>query len=59
LTQALNISLKENECDLTKYSSLYITDGIKIKKIHRKTRIGISRGIDKKWNFSIEPSNYF
>ena len=59
LTQALNISLKENGHDLTKYSSLYITDGLKTKKIHRKPRIGISRGLDKKWNFSIDISDYF
>ena len=45
--------------DLTKYSSLYIANGIKIKKIHKKTRIGISRGTDKKWNFSINPHDYF
>ena len=54
-----NISLKENGHDLTKYSSLYITDGLKTKKIHRKPRIGISRGLDKKWNFSIDISDYF
>jgi DNA-3-methyladenine glycosylase len=59
LTQALNISLKENGCDLTKYLSLYITDGIKIKKIHKKPRIGISRGLDKKWNFGIDLLDYF
>jgi len=59
LTQALDITLQENGDDLTKYSSLYITNGIKIKKIHKKSRIGITRGIDKKWNFSIDPSDYF
>jgi len=59
LTQALNISIKENGCDLTKYSSLYITNGIEIKKIHKKYRIGISKGIMKKWNFSIEENDYF
>ena len=59
LTQALDITLQDNGNDLTKYSSLYIANGIKIKKIHKKSRIGISRGIDKKWNFSIEPSDYF
>ena len=59
LTQALDITLQENGDDLTKYSSLYITNGIKIKKIHKKPRIGISRGTDKEWNFSIDPSDYF
>ena len=59
LTQALDISLKENGHDLTKYSSLYIIDGLKTKKIHRKSRIGISRGLDKKWNFSIDICDYF
>ncbi len=59
LTQALNISIKENGCDLTKYSSLYITNGIEIKKIHKKYRIGISKGTMKKWNFSIEENDYF
>ena len=33
LTQALDITLQENGDDLTKYSSLYITNGIKIKKV--------------------------
>ena len=59
LTQALDISLKENGHDLTKYSPLYIIDGLKTKKIHRKSRIGISRGLDKKWNFSIDICDYF
>ena len=59
LTQALNISLKENGHDLTKYSSLYIIHGLKTKKIHSKSRIGISRGLDKKWNFSIDTCDYF
>ena len=59
LTRALNISLKENGHDLTKYSALYITDGLETKKIHRKPRIGISRGLDKKWNFSIDIYDYF
>ena len=59
LTQALDISLKENGHDLTKYSSLYIIHGLKTKKIHSKSRIGISRGLDKKWNFSIDICDYF
>ena len=33
LTQALDITLQENSHDLTKYSSLYIANGIKIKKM--------------------------
>jgi len=59
LTQALDITLQENTNDLTKYSSLYITNGIKVNKIHKKPRIGISRGTEKEWNFSIDPSDYF
>ena len=31
----------------------------KAKKINRLPRIGISKAIDKKWNFSINPKDYF
>ena len=58
LTQALNITM--NQCceDLTKKSKLYISDGIKIKKIIQKSRIGISKGLDKQWNFSFPIKDY-
>ena len=59
LTIAMNISMKENNRDLTKKSSIYISEGITPKKIEKSTRIGISKGIDKEWNFSINPKNYF
>ena len=45
--------------DLTKKSELYISDGIKIKKTTQKPRIGISKGLDKHWNFSFNANDYF
>jgi DNA-3-methyladenine glycosylase len=52
LSQALKITLKQYNHDLTKNSSLYITDGIKPKKITKAPRIGISIGTEKLWNFN-------
>ena len=52
LTQAMQITLKEYNLDLTKNSSLFIIDGEKPAKIIAKPRIGIKIGIDKLWNFS-------
>ena len=52
LTQAMQITLKEYNLDLTKNSSLFIVDGEKPAKIIAKPRIGIKTGIDKLWNFS-------
>ena len=59
LTIAMNISMKENNLDLTKKSSIYISEGIIPKKINKLPRIGITKGIDKKWNFSIKSKDYF
>ena len=55
LTQALMITKKEYGEDLTKKSTLYITDGFEIKKseILAGPRIGIKKANDKKWNFKI------
>ena len=52
LTQAMQITLKEYNLDLTENSSLFIVDGEKPAKIIAKPRIGIKTGIDKLWNFS-------
>lgn len=54
LTQALKISKKQYGEDLSKVSSLYITEGIKAEKISANTRIGIKKGNEKLWNFKIE-----
>jgi DNA-3-methyladenine glycosylase len=53
LTQAMMITKKEYGEDLTKKSSLYVTDGFEIKKseIIAGPRIGIKKAIDKMWNF--------
>jgi DNA-3-methyladenine glycosylase len=59
LTIALDITKNEHNKDITKKSSIYIKDGIKPKKIKAGPRIGISKGLDKKWNFSINPKDYF
>ena len=34
-------------------------NGIKPKKIYQKSRIGISKGVEKKWNFSINVKDHF
>jgi len=52
LTQAMQITLKQYNLDLTKNSSLFIIDGKKPAKIIAKPRIGIKTGINKLWNFS-------
>jgi len=59
LTQALDITIKDYGIDMTKKSNLYITTGIKPKKVNAKSRIGISKATDKKWNYSINPKDYF
>ena len=59
LTMAMNISMKENNIDLTKRSLIYISEGIVPKKIKKMPRVGISKATDKKWNFSINPKDYF
>jgi DNA-3-methyladenine glycosylase len=55
LTRALNITKKEYGEDLTKRSSLYVTEGVEIKKseILSGPRIGIKKANDKMWNFKI------
>ena len=57
LTQAMQITLKQYNLDLTRNASLFIIDGKKPTKIIAKPRIGINQGIDKLWNFSID--NHF
>ena len=59
LTQAMGITMKQYGKDLTKKPGLYISDGIKIKNIVKKSRIGISSGLDKQWNFSFNTNDYF
>ena len=52
LTQAMQITLKQYNLDLTKNSSLFIIDGKKPVKIIANPRIGIKTGVNKLWNFS-------
>ena len=52
LTQAMKITLKQYNHDLTNKSSLFIIDGEKPIKIIAKPRVGIKIGVDKLWNFS-------
>ena len=54
LTQAMQIAKKQYHVDLTKDSDLFIMDGIKPTKILAKSRIGITLGVDKLWNFSFK-----
>ena len=50
---ALDITKKQYGEDIVKSKILYITDGITPKKIFASPRIGISAGLEKKWNFRI------
>jgi DNA-3-methyladenine glycosylase len=54
LTQAMKISKKQYGEDLSKLSSLYITEGIKTNKITASPRVGIKNGSEKLWNFKLE-----
>lgn len=54
LTQAMQISTSQYGTDLTKKSDVFITEGVKPKKIIKKSRVGITKGIDKLWNFSFQ-----
>ena len=54
LTQAMKITKKQYSEDLSKKSSLYITEGIPSGKIISGPRIGIRNGLDKNWNFKIK-----
>ena len=59
ITMAMDISMKENNIDMTKNSSIYISEGLSIKKIKRLPRVGISKAKEKEWNFSINSKDYF
>lgn len=54
ITQALEITKEHYGIDLTKHSKLFITEGIKSKKIVASPRVGIKEATDKLWNFKIE-----
>ena len=55
ISQALEITKEQYGKDLTKKSTLYITEGIdKSKKISASPRIGIKNATDKLWNFKIK-----
>lgn len=54
LTQALQITKEHYGIDLTRNSKLFITEGIKPKRIYASPRIGIKEATNKLWNFKIE-----
>ena len=54
LAQALQITKEHYGRDLTKKSKLYISEGIKPKKIIVSPRVGIKEATDKLWNFKIK-----
>lgn len=60
LTQALKITKKQYGEDLTKISTLYITDGVNVRRsmIEAGPRIGIKKSTDKMWNFTIRKEFY-
>ena len=49
ITMAMDISMKENNIDVTKNSSIYISEGISIKKIKKLPRVGISKAKKKQF----------
>ena len=53
LAQALSINKNQYGADLTQSSELFITEGIKRKKIISSPRIGISTATENLWNFKI------
>lgn len=55
LTQALQITKRQYGEDLTVSSSLFITEGIEIKKsdIIKRPRVGIKKATENLWNFTI------
>ena len=57
LAQAMQITLKQYDLDLTNNTSMFILDGKKPTKIIAKPRVGIKEGTDKLWNFSCD--SYF
>ena len=59
LTQALKITKEQYGVDLTKKSSLYISEMQKIRdySIESRPRIGIKKATDKLWNFRITDYN--
>ena len=55
ITQALKITKKHYGLDLTKKSSIYITEGEnRTNRIISSPRIGIKEATDKLWNFKIK-----
>ena len=54
LAQALAITKEHYGIDITKNPKLYISEGIKPKKIIASPRIGIKEATDKLWNFKIK-----
>ncbi|MEX2348681.1 MAG: DNA-3-methyladenine glycosylase [Nitrosopumilaceae archaeon] len=56
LTLALQITKKQYGEDLTKQSTLFITEGVKIKKsdVMERSRVGIKKATDKLWNFTVQ-----
>lgn len=54
LTQALQITKKHYGMDMTKKSELYITEGIKPNQVTASPRIGITKAVDKLWNFKMK-----
>ena len=54
LTQAMQITKNQYGVDVTKRGELFITEGIKPKKIINSPRVGIKEAVDKMWNFKIK-----
>ncbi len=53
ITQALQISKKQYGLDLTKPGELFVADGMRRTQIVSSPRVGIKRGVQKRWNFKM------
>lgn len=58
LTQALGIDKELNGEDLVISKRLFIEPGAKPARVRRSKRIGISRGIERKWRFFIADNEF-
>jgi len=58
LTKALDIDRRLNGEDLVSSRELFVDTGSTPRQIGRSTRVGISRGAERKWRFFVEGSEF-
>ena len=52
IAQAMKITKSQYGEDLVKSDSMYVTKGAKVYKVRSSSRIGVSKGSAKMWNFT-------